>query len=295
MVRGFKGRLQIVPTESDTLKVEAETQGDPMGWTFTARKNQNQWEIVVKGGSEQSDFEEVRKNGKVPPFDLKITAPARPIEAFWNEGEVYLDKWPSDFSVQVTDGKVISRNGKGRYKVQVINGLVDVAEHQGSFDLQLFKGKAVFAKTKGELAINNHSANFQITEHDGPIRLQNHSGAVSMIDVNGRANVKNISGVFHLTKYSGNFDGDFDKGSLTAKVESLQSFKVNSNEAPITLDVPKNSGALVSLRSEKGHLWGPNVLRKIKRGRWTERKGRLNGSEQGNIKIISKYGDIVLK
>ncbi len=295
VVRGFKGRLQIVPTETETLKIEAETKGDPQGWTFTARNVQNHWEILVKGSSEQEDFEQLREGKNLPHFDIKVTAPQRPMEVYWNEGDVMVENWQSDLSTQVTKGTFLSRKGKGRYKVQMIDGTVDFAEHQGAIDVQTFKGKLKLVKTKGDLTINNHSASLLLSEHEGPIRIQNHSGSARLTDVKGRARVKNIAGVFRLTKYSGNFDGDFEKGSLVANFESLQSFKVNSEEAAVTLNAPKDSGALVSLRSEKGNLWGPPTLRKVKRGRWTEKKGRLRGEEQGNIKIISKYGDIVLK
>lgn len=297
IVRGFEGRLQIVPSQGETLKVEAEKKGkgDLDRWTFQVRKKQNALEVVVKGPSEQESFEKWRGGQKLPHFDMKVTAPVRPLEIFWGEGEVFTKGWKSGLSLQMNNGKTKIEEGDGPLKIQLIRGRIDVAKHQGAIDIQSFKGETILTETKGTLSLNNHSAKYQLTGHQGPIRIKNHSGTISMKEVDGSSQVRNVSGVMRLRDYSGSFSGEFTRGSLDAKVKSLQSFVINSEDAAITVDAPKESGARVSIRSEKGRLWGPPYLRKIKKGRWTERKGRLKGKEQGNIKIISKYGDIVVK
>lgn len=296
VIRGFKGQLQIIPAQDDILKVEAQKKGngDFDRWTFQVKQNQNAVEVFVKGPSEQEDWEKLRA-GQVPPFDMRITAPLRPLEIFWGEGSFSASGWKSNLSLQMTQGAIKVSESMGNLNLQLINGRIAVDKHQGNVDIQSFKGQVVTDETKGAMTLNNHSSIYKLTNHEGPVELRNHSGSVTMNKIKGRSVVKNVSGVVRLLEYSGSFDGDFSKGELRAKVKSLQSFSVISDDAAITLDAPKESGAMVSLRSEKGSLWAPIHLRKTKKGLWTERNGRLKGKEQGNIKIISKYGNIVLK
>ncbi|NQZ18859.1 MAG: DUF4097 family beta strand repeat protein, partial [Bdellovibrionales bacterium] len=150
-------------------------------------------------------------------------------------------------------------------------------------------------KVKGAVTINNHSASYQITEIEGPSDFRYHSGTVAYKIIKGQVRLKNVSGVVSLNELDGSFEGDLQKGAINVVATHLQSFVANSDSSPVTLKVSKKSGARVKLRSEKGRLIAPIHLRKVKKGRWSERIGRLKGEEQGQIKIISKYGDIVLK
>lgn len=295
VVRGFKGVLQLVPTDSETLKVEAEKKSGSDFWKLEVRQKQNQWEIYVKSSVEQEGWDKVRAGKDIPVFDIKVTAPQRPIEISWDQGQVFTENWKSELTLQMTSGKAKFEKGQGKLNLQMVDGQIEVLEQQGPVALQTFKGRVILKKNKGALSLDNHSAQYFIDDQQGPVELRNHSGTLQLIKVKGQVVAKNVSGVVRLKEFSGSFQGDFTKGALDAKVEAIQNFKVSSDDAAITLDVPKDSGAQVLLRSEKGHLWAPIHLRRIKKGRWTERKGRLKGKEQGDIKIVSKYGDIMLK
>lgn len=297
IIRGYKGDLQVSPSTSDSITVEAEKKGSGAldRWTFQVRKKQNDIEIFVKGPSEQEDFEKFLEDKSVPPFILKVSAPVRPLEIFWAKGRFNLEKWDANVTLQITEGQVITRETKGALNIQIVEGRIDSAKHQGPMDIQAFKGQIILAETKGAISIDNHSASYGINEHEGPVNISSHSGSGTLTKISGNLKVNNVNGLLSLKEFSGSFEGEFSKGSLQAKLTQIQSFSVNSDEAAITLDVPKESGARVSLRSEKGRLWAPSHLQKVRKGQWTELRGRLKGKEQGNIKIISKYGDIVLK
>ena len=98
IIRGYKGKLELVPTTTDTLRVDGEklSSGQFDQWTFQVRKKTGAVEIVVKGPSEQEDWDKVRSKSAVPTFNLKILAPIRPIEVYWGEGKVISSAWPSD-------------------------------------------------------------------------------------------------------------------------------------------------------------------------------------------------------
>lgn len=297
IIRGFKGKLQIVPTHTETLRVDAEKiRGSAFDRSeVRVERVDSSLQVVVKGASTSEDWDNLRRNEKVAEFSIKVTIPARKLEIFWHEGQVVGQGLDNDLNIQMTKGDVKVTGSKGKLMVQLIDGRIKVSEHSGNIGIQSFKGQTTIDKTKGEISTNNYSARFKVTDHSGPIEFINHSGSVALSDIKGAVTARNVSGVMSLKDFAGSFAGEFQKGALSAKLKELQSFVVNSHEATIELNTPKESGATVSLRSEKGRMRVPVFLGKLRKGRWTERRGRLKGKEQGNIKIISKYGDIVLK
>ena len=252
-------------------------------------------EVLVKGPSESEDWEKLRSKAKVPSFDLKISIPKRALEVFWGEGSVVVKRWTSSLKLQMTEGNLSFEKGEGPLMIQLIKGRLKVIEHQGNVELQTYKGQAFVEKIKGSLSVNNHSSTYQIQEQEGPSDFRNHSGTIVYKSIKGNMFLKNVSGVVSLTELEGSFEGELERGAINVEASKLLSFVANSDAAPVTLKVPKDSGARVRLRSEKGRLRAPAHLRKVRKGRWTELTGRLRGEEQGQIKIVSKYGDIMLK
>ena len=297
VIRGYRGKLQIIPGPSNVLKVEGEKQGKapPDQWTLQMEKKENILEISMKGSLEQKDWEKIRSGDQNPDFDIKVTAPFKPVEVFWNEGLVSVGRWKESLSVQMTRGNMDVKEGRGLLMLQLIRGRIKVSNHKGDIGIQSFGGRVFVKKTKGTLDIDNHSAVYNVSNHQGVLGLRNYGGSVTARQTRGAFLVRNISGKIRLEGFEGSFEGDFDDGSLNARVKNLQNFVVKGEEASVVLKVPQKSGAKVSLQSRKGRIIGPRYLQKIRRGQWVERRGRLRGKEQGHIKIISKYGEIVLK
>ena len=297
IVRGYRGKLRIVPGHSNVLKVEGKKLGKDSSdqWTLQMEKKENIVEISVKNSLEQKDWERIRSRDQIPGFEIKVTAPFRPMEIFWDEGQVLVSQWNESLSIQMTRGYIDTKKGKGPLMLQLINGKISVSDHKGDIGIQSFGGKVFIKKTRGNLDIDNHSAVYEISGHRGVLDLRNYSGSVTTHGVRSSFLTRNINGKIYLNGFEGSFEGDFKGGSLDAKTKSLQNFVVKSEEASVILRVPGSSGAKVSLQSQKGRVVGPRHLRKIRKGRWLERRGQLRGKDQGHIKIVSKYGEIVLK
>ena len=299
VIRGYQGKLQIFPGSSDVLKMETKKQGQDSSnsWDFQVKEKEDILEVSMKDSSstERQDWSKIRSTKEVPGFGVRITVPRRPVEIFWHEGQVVVHKWEQSLSVQMTRGDIELKDGQGSLVLQLIQGRVKISGHKGKVELQSFGGQVSVDKTEGEWRLDNHSSSYKINGHRGPISLRNYNGSLDMRKVYGDLVVRNQNGKLKLNRFRGNFEARIEKGSLQAEVERLGNFTVESEEASIVLNVPKKSGAQVSLRSQKGRVKGPKHLRKIQKGLWEEYRGRLKGQKQGNIKIVSKYGDIVLK
>ena len=300
VVRGYEGDVQIIPTPSQELRVEAQrekSQGVFDSWNFQVRKKKSQVEVIVKGRAEQEDWNKVR-SGKRPSFRLKIFAPARPLELSWHKGVITAKDSVASITAQLTEGKFISENGKGTLSVQLINGSMSIKKHTGNLNLQSYKGSVSLSQTKGVLRVDNHTSRYTVNEHQGSAEINNYSGPVAIEAMEGALTLYNQSGVVSVLEHSGSIKGETSKGSLTAKAKRLQDFVVTSGSGLVNLKLPKDSGAFVRLRSEKGELQAykySNYLQKIRKGLWTELKGQLRGEGQGQVKIFSKYGNIVLR
>ena len=296
LVRGYKGTLEVYSHSAHELRIvgKKESSGPFNQWNFQVRKKNNQIEVVVKGPSGIEDWEKIR-SGSIPTFHLKIYAPKRALDISWSQGNVELDQWTAPVKIHMTRGKIKSQKGAGEFSAQLIQGEIQVNQHKGNIHLQTYKGKVFLVKTEGSLKVDNHSARLNLSEHEGPVDVRNHSGQMVAKKISGNLHLNNVSGVFSLNDISGSLQGQSQKGAIHVQASSLQNFSLNVDSTPVTLKLPKNSGAMVSMRSERGSLRGPGHLRKIKKGRWTELRGRLRGKEQGEIKIVSKYGNIVLK
>ena len=299
VIRGYQGKLQIFPGSSDLLKVETKKQGqDSSGpWDFQVKEKGDVLEVSMKDSSstEREDWSKVRSMGRVPGFQMRFTVPKRPIEIFWHEGQVVAHKWKESLNIQMTRGDIELKDGQGPLLLQLVQGRVKISGHKGKVELQSFGGQVSVDRTEGEWKLDNHSSSYKIKGHRGPMSLRNYNGFLDMSKIQGDLVVRNQNGKLRLNGFRGNFEAQIEKGSLQAKVESLGNFTVESEEASVVLNVPEKSGAQVSLRSQKGRVKGPKHLRKIQKGLWEEYRGRLKGQKQGNIKIVSKYGDIVLK
>ncbi|MCB0378082.1 MAG: hypothetical protein KDD33_06285 [Bdellovibrionales bacterium] len=296
IIRGYKGKITLEEHKLDMLRIEGRKVGAGSydQWKFQVRKKGNSLEVVVRGPSDTEDWEKIRQ-GSIPSFELKVSMPSRPVEIFWASGSVESQNWPSSLVLQMTDGDVTLSKGTGEVKAQVINAKMSVSQQKGNVEIQTYKGDVTLTGIEGALKVFNRSANYKITQLKGPSEFKNHSGTIVLSEAVGHMSLNNINGIFKIKDLEGSLIGDFQKGSLDVKAKSLQNFVLNTDSAPVILDVDRKSGAMVTIRSEKGHLRVPPQLRKISKGRWTEYKGRLKGDDQGQIKIVSKYGDIVLK
>ena len=151
VIKGFKGVLEIVPTNSKELKVEARKtgSGEATGWSLRVGQRLNNLEVEMKKSGEHEHWEVVRRGQNLPAFKVKVTAPVYPMEVFWQEGEVEAKGLQSSLSLQMNRGKARFKGGEGALRVQLLRGDLEVSEHQGSsFFYKLLRERLVFIKTR---------------------------------------------------------------------------------------------------------------------------------------------------
>lgn len=300
VVRAYAGQLQVVPSSGPEMQVQIRRKGGVSTGQhnlYQIQEKDRTLEIRLTGASETDAWTQVlsSQTKPSPEYEMKLSLPPQKLEIFWHQGLVFIDKFKGDVAAQVSQGDIKAQNSEGQLSLQLIKGRLQVNDHKGPMDIQTFQGQTQIKNTAGLLSLDNFSADVNITGHKGSFEFKNHSGAVIATKVQGALTIKNVSGTLTVTDVDGSLKGEMGSGRLTAKFQTLQNFSLQNESGTISLQVPKTSGALVSVRSQKGQIYVPPYLGKRVRGQWTERSGQLRGSEQGNIKILSKYGDVVLK
>ena len=151
IIRGYSGSLKIVPAGSDVLKVEGKIlEKAPQGrWTLEMQKKDNTIEVFIKEHLEKDDWLKFRSGQKMAKFDLRVTAPARPMEVFWNWGQVSSQNWKESLSVQMNQGRIESRKGRGPVFFNLIKGVVNISDHQGDIKIQSFNAQVTTKKNQG--------------------------------------------------------------------------------------------------------------------------------------------------
>ena len=296
VIRGYQGDIKVTGGNSNKLIVQGmkPKTGDFSQWNFRLRKAPGVVEIIVKGPSETEDWEKVRA-GNVPRFSLNLSAPSRPLTVSWQEGNIEVLDWEAPATIHSTKGKVKTKKGKGGLNIQLMNGDIVVDSQEGNIQVQTRIGKVFVKNSKGRMTIDNYSSTYQVTNHKGGVDVQNYSGKMTLVDMEGQFNFNNNLGNFTLSGLKGSVKGESAKGVISVRAKQIQDFVVNSHSGPVVLDLPKEAGAYVSIRSEKGNLRGAPHFAKLRKGRWTELRGKLRGKEPGQVKIVSKYGNIVVK
>jgi|GEM_PF-4419650 len=297
VVRGFKGSVSFSGTGGGALKVEGlrpKSKNPYDQWSVTLKKQGKDAVIAVKGPSELEDWAKIGE-GKVPTFSLKISGPPRKVFVSWQEGSVDFKNWQQDVTVNTTKSSITTSGTKGALNLQSLNGTIKVAEHEGTMNLQARTGSMSVTNGSGPLTVSNLSASVRLLGHKGPVDLQTYRGGFSSQDGEGDIVFDSAAGALVVTGHTGSLRGVSKSGAISVKGKVIQDFNVTTDSGSVTLDLPKSAGAYVSIRSERGKLRGAPNFAKVRKGRWTELKGKLKGKDQGQVKIVSKYGDIVVK
>ena len=257
VIRGYRGDVKVVAGKTDKLVVQGmkPKTGDFSQWNFRMRKTPGVVEILVKGPSESEDWEKVRA-GDVPEFSLNLSAPSRPIAISWQEGKIELVGWEADATIHSTKGLIKSEKGKGLRNIQLLNGEISLNGHEGNIQIQSRLGKVWVKDSKGRITVDNYSSTYQVNNHQGGVDVQNYSGKMNLVGMAGQLNFNNNLGNFTLSGLTGSIKGESAKGVIKVKAKQIQDFIVNSHSGPVVLDLPKEAGAYVSIRSEKGTLRG---------------------------------------
>ena len=154
--------------------------------------------------------------------DLDITVPTGT--------RVVLEGFSAPFSV---------RGVKGDAKVETLSGSVTVSDAVGKVDVGAVSGSISIDRVKGDVRAEGVSGRVDLTNIDGDIEAESVSGRVVMTRANSSSvRAETVSGAI---SYNGTLD---PAGNYVFK----------SHSGRLTLDVPANAGATVSLETFSGNV-----------------------------------------
>ena len=300
-IKGFSGKLtligkpkaQAVSFKVNRVKPQLTVPLTKGNWIFSFRRVGKQIELVVRGPQSKTAWN-FGKGSQRPRFEIIVEAPSMPAEIHWQEAVVRIQGWESDLVVSVKRGEVNSLKGRGSHRINLQKGSLKVGLHQGELDLESYKGKVHVFKSQSNVNLENFAGVSQLEEVSGEIHLTSYKGATELVQCEGRVEFKNIQSPVKIEKFRGIVRGQSQQGSVRVSFVGQARLRVKNEEGLVYLNLP-NSAAKVDLGSVKGNIYAPKFLSLTRLPNLKMIRGRLRGSQPGNVYVRTHSGKIFLK
>lgn len=261
-------------------------------FSFVVRRTGSTLVIETNRPEDRTGWIKALESTAGPEMHFELVAPSVPVEVSIRSGEVQAQNWKESLSITLVDGKVKTNSGEGPLKVQIQRGEVRVDEQRGNVAVDSYAAKVTLNSVRGDLSLSNFAGDSSLNEIRGHLNLVGSSGAMNITQSSGSADFSMMRGAFNMTTFEGPVKGYTGQGPVTVAIKGEADVQVESDQAPVTVKLPANSGARLNVQTETGYLRLPDPLQKNLAGarRYT---GRLQGAgEKGGVNVKSKSGFI---
>ena len=235
------------------------------------------------------------------------------VSASIDEGMLRFDANPSRVTLTVdrADSRRYDRHnvGDARYEVSVPRG--------AKLILEAVSGDVYATGSQGEIEANSVSGDVRITGGVREVNVQSVSGSVTASQVNGNLRAESVSGDVRAETVSGNLEATSVSGSLrllgvvsrdvrtetvsgdvvyTGNIDPSGKYSFESHSGTIRLNIPRNSGAQVSVETFSGEV-STDFTATLQPNQTRRRSGRFEftiGDGRARITAQSFSGRIVI-
>lgn len=227
-----------------------------------ARSERNQ--IRMDASTTRLSVDVVRSRGGDTQFEVTVPIGAR-------------------VSARTTSGDVSIRGTRGIVEVNTQSGDVTVDDAAEIVDLRTYSGDIVARGLAGNVEVNSLSGDMRISDVNGDVQVTSVSGDIEMNAVNARyIRARSTSGEI-------GFDGT---------VHATGRYELASHSGSVTLVVPRNTGALLTVSTYSGSIDSdfPIVLKPGEHGMGSTKRFTFEvGKGDARISAESFSGDITIR
>lgn len=187
------------------------------------------------------------------------------VKGFVDRGELRFDAHSSSVSMQVDpDGR---RGGSAELEISVpIGTRVSIEGYSAPYTVKGVKGEVKLETMSGSVDVSDAVGRTQIETVSGYIKAVNIDGDLRAESVSGRLDISNVAGDIDASSVSGHawIDGARSKAvkaetvsasvSYSGTIDPAGTYSFKSNSGRITLAVPADIGATVSLETFSGNV-----------------------------------------
>ncbi|MCB9026822.1 MAG: DUF4097 family beta strand repeat protein [Bdellovibrionaceae bacterium] len=308
-IHGLKGNVRVIgePSRTGDFQIRVSRRSSDNisndekelfeNWIFSYKNELGHLELFVK---EPADKEKLIKSlsvnsTHVPNFDIQIQGAAKPLNIWWQEGELNLSRWNQPIKVVQQKGKVSLTDFESSASIFINQGEVYLTRVKGSVDLESYKAIYQVNNYDGNMKLDSFSGKLKLDNLSGSLNIANHSGRVDILNSKGSLDFKMAQSKIYIKNFNGDIQGKTESGSVEAELSGTANARIHSVDGPVSLSLPQ-SAASVNIGSKKGQLIAPQYLRSQQ---WSSLKtisGQLRGKDEGGrIYVRSEGGSIRIR
>ncbi len=315
LVRGFHGRVRVLAQpDSDQLIVrmrqsglDAPAAGAPASsmrnplmrrhmdeWHFSLSRQGSVVELLITSPQSKDLWQKMLADESLwPRFDLEILAPSRPMDIVWRKGPIQVKGWQAPLNLHSQSGDVLVEDSQGALVVTHQMGSVKVLRHQGQVQMSTFNGVLSLERVVGRIEVENFSGETSVAQSEGEVILAGFEARQSVVGGSGRIEFNNQRSPLRVEGFSGELRGESVQGEVVASLRGEVNVRVLTKEAAVHLQLP-GSGARVNIGSQAGNIQSPSFLRVDQFPNLRVARGRLRGSDGGQVYVRTESGAIRL-
>ena len=266
------------------------------------RRDGNLTVIEAKGPVSKTDWldwTQSADSNSVPQMIFDLIVPAQavvPVEIAFHDGAFLSEGWRGPATVSMISGKITSTDSEGELKIQLQKGEMKVLSHHGSVEIDSFAGKLSASDIEGDLKLANFTGESSLKNVTGAIQLRTHGGATTLASCSGSVDFDLGRGALKADASEGPLRGQTDHAPVVAQIEGEADVDVNSNQGIVSLRMPQDSGANVSLQTETGYISAPDSIHPGSTATSKTAIGRLKGDgPRGLVAVRTKSAPIRLR
>jgi hypothetical protein len=230
------------------------------------------------------------------PVSLEFEIPSLTLEVHLKEGSINVKNWKHPILIEATKAKVNLKALKSTAKVILLNGELVADENVGSIEADSFAAMVKITKQTGELIVSNFVGDTSIEKSQGSMQVSTTKGKSNIKDSSGTLKFDVKKGILSTNSFKGRMEGQILDGSVSLNPSEEADINVRSQKGRLTVVLPKDSSAYLSLSTEDGELYLPGNLKAYRDGSNKVYKGHARGGGvKGQVVARSSEGTIVVK
>ncbi len=201
----------------------------------------------------------------------------------------------SRVTLQALRGKVAAKSTGEATRIFLQKGEISGQDFNGSLEIECFNGKVQILNGQSSLKLRQFSGDFNIVKNSGTIKLEAQNVQGKILGQQGLVSMNWGKGSLQLLDFSGRAEGTSMDGLLTFGLKPESLIDLQAVRGKVSVELPRESGASLNIRSVSGELNGPSSIRPAREGRFKVIRGKMAGSLKGSVVVSSEEASVTVR
>ncbi|MFK8136775.1 MAG: hypothetical protein AB8E15_00300 [Bdellovibrionales bacterium] len=225
---------------------------------------------------------------------LDIQSAAVDLDISFEKLKLIGNNWSGNIDLKGKSLGLKLEESQGRLNINSLNGNAQILSHKGNVRVDSFSTAFTIKSLEGKLNFTGFQGNQVLNNVKGDLDLSVNQGSLKVTESEGDLNLTSNRASLQLLGQNGNIKAKLKLGKALISLADGKRLRVNSEEAPVTVSLPKTSGAHVNVGTKDGELFYPRYLEMKRYPQWKVASGRLRGSKNGSVYVRTEKAKVRL-